>query len=156
MFDKYPDTILICHDDYHAKHIGKTSDDRQFFLTEAFIPRTDNDPGCEFIALYYFDLSGKYIDSIIKNLGPREDLDGEKAEEMFDSLLNSIPNPVFTDIKIAPFKIVHDGIEFGLFPYEDSDDEDEDEDEDDEYLSLQVQPGDFMSFYEPWEGDYDT
>ena len=31
--ESIPERIPIAHDDYHAKHVGRTPDGRQFFLT---------------------------------------------------------------------------------------------------------------------------
>jgi hypothetical protein len=146
---KYPKTILISHDDYHAKHIGKTSDGRQFFLTQAFESKTGNSPIYEYIVLYYFNLEGKLLDCKILDLGRREDLEDSLFRSKYDQLLKSIPEPTFCDINISPFKIEHKKTYFGLFPYDWETGEEEDK-------SLQVQPGDFMSFYPPWNGDYDT
>ena len=45
-----PEKIAIAHDDYHAEHVGRTRDGRQFFVTTPFVPH-----GREFIAVYLFD-----------------------------------------------------------------------------------------------------
>ena len=37
MADKPPTLIAINHDDYHAEHVGRMSDGRQFFLTMPFV-----------------------------------------------------------------------------------------------------------------------
>ena len=33
-----PKTVTIRPDDYHAEYVGRTADDRQFFLTTPFVP----------------------------------------------------------------------------------------------------------------------
>src|SRR5215470_4502018 len=69
-----PETICILHDDYHARHIGRTSDGRQFFLTSAFEPAIGESPGREFVALFLFDNDGTLIADRIDELGTRQEL----------------------------------------------------------------------------------
>src|SRR6478672_12303904 len=66
MSDDAPERILICHDDYHAKHIGRTPDGRQFFLTTPF-----SIGGPDFVALYLFNDDGDLVDARIDRLGSR-------------------------------------------------------------------------------------
>ena len=58
-----PQKIAIDHDDYHAEHIGITDDGLQFFLTTPFEPAAQNKEGCEYIAMFKFDLDGNLVDS---------------------------------------------------------------------------------------------
>jgi hypothetical protein len=46
-------------------------------------------------------------------------------------------------IDVAPFAVGVDGITFGFVP------EEIDEDE----VSIQIQPGNFIAYYEPWDGE---
>ena len=47
-----PALIAIDHDDYHAEHVGRTADGRQFFLTTPFEPGGGPQiPSEEFVAL---------------------------------------------------------------------------------------------------------
>lgn len=146
---KYPKSIPICHDDYHAQYIGRTSDGYQFFLTTPFVPASE-DEGCEFIALYKFDLSGALVSAQIENLGPRKTLDEEKASSKFQSALSSLGDFEYGDISIQPFEVEEFGVKFGLIPIDPEFVEDEEE------MSLEIQPGNYMAFYPPWDGDYDT
>ena len=131
--DGIPDTLPINHDDYHAKHIGRTADGRQFFLTTPFVPAIGGDDGCEFIALFMFDDAGALVDAQIDNLGPRASLDQDTASKLYDERLTSLGDVEFGDIRIAPFKIEQHGVEFGFIPREPEDDDDEYEhDEDDD------------------------
>ena len=143
-----PETFPINHDDYHAKHIGRTADGRQFFLTTPFDAAYGDKPGCEFIALFTFDGKGKLLESQIDNLGPRASLDKDAASQLYDERLASLGDVTFGDIQISPFKTEQYGLEFGLIPREC-------EDEDDE-PAIELQPGNYMAFFDPWEGDYDT
>lgn len=146
--DGIPAAFPINHDDYHAKHIGRTADGRQFLLTTPFVPAIGSETGGEYIALFTFDSSGKLIDATIDELGPRPMLDSEAASTLYEERLASLGNVEFCDIRISPFKIEKDGVEFGLIPREC-------EDEDDE-PAIEMQPGNYMAFFDPWDGDYDT
>ncbi|GEM_PF-384505 len=144
----YPETFPICHDDYHAKHIGWTADGRQFFLTTPFVPARGEDPGCEFIALFLFDRTGKLIEAKIDELGPRAIVHEDEARRLYTARLASLGKIEFRDIEIAPFEVNRFGTTFGLIPREPEDDEDE--------LYIELHPGNYMAFHPPWDGDYDT
>lgn len=143
-----PETFVIRHDDYHASHIGQTADGRQFFLTTPFVPATGNDKGGEYIALFTFDSHGNPLDATVDDLGPRAKLDRHSAANLYEQRLASLGPVTFCDIRIAPFKTERFGIEFGLIPRECEDEEDE--------PAIEMQPGNYMAFFAPWEGDYDT
>lgn len=140
---KIPKVIPINHDDYHAEHIGRTADGRQFFITRPFIPGKR-----EFLALYLFDLKGQLLEAIIHDLGRREEVDEEAARQLYQQLLDSLGKVKFRRIKIAPFQIERFGVTFGLIPDE--------PEEGEEVHYVIMQPGDVMAFYPPWDGDYDT
>ena len=148
LMDAIPETFPINHDDYHAKHIGRTSDGRQFFLTTPFVPAIGGEAGGEFIALFTFDAHGALLDAQIDSLGPRSSIDEEEASRLYEERLASLGDVSFEDIRVAPFKIEKYGVEFGLIPREP-------EDEDDE-PAIEMQPGNYMAFFDPWDGDYDT
>jgi len=56
-----PKLIAINHDDYHAEHIDRTSDGRQFFLASLFEPAIGESDGWEYVALFLFDLAGDIV-----------------------------------------------------------------------------------------------
>lgn len=143
-----PETFPINHDDYHANHIGWTADGRQFFLTAPFVAATDEEAGSEYLALFTFDANGTLLDSIIDNLGARSTLDMAACSKLYQQRLASLGDVKFCDIRIAPFKVERFGIEFGLIPYESEYEEEE--------LTIEMQPGNYMAFYAPWDGNYDT
>lgn len=146
---KLPKLIAIDHDDYHAEFVGKTADGRQFFLTEPFDPATSTKQGNEFVALYLFDKRGHLIEAYIDEFGPRSNMDRNAREMLCQKRLTDLGEIEFGRIEVAPFSIKKFGITFGLIP-------NEPEDEDDE-LSISLEPGDYMAFYEPWDsGDYLT
>lgn len=143
------EAIIIKHDDYHAKYIGETGEN-QFFLTTPFVPARPDKEGCEFIALYLFDAFGKFIEAKVEKLGSRQDLDRDIAKAKYDELLDSIKDPYFCDINIEPFSVEKFGVEFGLIPWDAEDVEEGEE------APLEVQPGNYMAFFPPWDGYYDT
>lgn len=149
MNDRAPELIAIDHDEHHAAHVGTTADGRQFFLTTPFEPAVGGNPGSEFIALYVFDRAGKLVEAKIENLGPRATLSQEKLEALRAQWLRGLGGIELGRIEVRPFAIEKFGSVFGLVPLEP-------EDPDDPWV-VEAQPGNFMSFYEPWDsGEYDT
>ena len=146
MNEEPPKIIAICHDDYHAKTVGTTPDGRQFFLTYPFVPL-----GHDFVALYLFDEEGQLLEAKIEDLGPRDSIDQERFEDMLKLRLRELGEVTFGDISVAPFSVERFGIEFGLIAEGPEDPEDEEA-----HWWVTVQPGDYMAFYPPWDGDYDT
>ena len=146
--DGIPETFPINHDGDHAKHIGRTADGRQFFLTTPFMPALGKQAGGEYIALFTFDTNGRMLDATIDDLGPRATINRDAATKLYEQRLESLGDFEFCNIRIAPFRTERFGIEFGLIPREC-------EDEDDE-PAIEMQPGNYMAFFDPWDGDYDT
>jgi len=144
-----PAIVTINHDDYHAKHVGRTADGRQFFLTTPFVPADGAEPGREFVALFLFDGSGRLVEAKIDDLGPRTELDEEAAQRAYDARLAELGVVTFGRIEVAPFSVGRFGTEFGLIPHEPEHEGD--------VWAVEMQPGNYMAFYEPWDGgDYDT
>lgn len=158
MFENAPELLWITHDDYHAKHIGSTPDNRQFFLTTPFVPAIGEDPGREFIAVYFFDAKGKFLEAKIDDLGVRqqregappgnEQVDPDAARALIETRLAELGEVKFGDIKVAPFRLERFGVEFGLILRA--------PEEEDDHWWVELQPGNYMAFYPPWDGDYDT
>ncbi len=150
-----PTVFLIAHDDYHASHVGRTADGRQFFITTPFAP------GAEFVARYLFDDAGQLTDAEVVPLGPRPGngvLPGNTAaftaqEETMQRLLDEVGPVSYGEITIAPFAVKAHGRAFGMV-LNGPDPEDPHEEW---YWSVNLEPGDFMGFYAPWDsGEYDT
>jgi len=144
-----PKLIAIEHDDYHASHIGSLPDGRQFFLTTPFVPAMGGDAGREFVALYLFDKRGRFLEARIDDMGPRAALDEQRARSTFEQRLAELGPVEYGRIEVQPFEVERFGTTFGLVPRPP-------EEEDDEW-AVEVQPGNYMAFFEPWDsGDYDT
>jgi hypothetical protein len=146
-----PQLVAINHDDYVAKHLGRTADGRQFFLTTPFVPASAvgaND-GNEFVALYLFDEAGKLLDAIIDEFGPRATADAKAQNRTYEQRLRELGDVTFERIEVAPFAVVRFGTTFGLIPLEPENEEDG--------WWVEVEPGNYMAFSEPWDsGHYDT
>ena len=149
MVSKPPSLIAIDHDDYHAEHIGRTSDGRQFFLTLPFEPAISGSAGCEFVALYIFDEKGLLIEAKIDSMGPRAAMDNEARQHLYMQRLKELGKISLERIEIAPYSVERFGTSFGLVLRE--------PDEVDDPWAVEAQPGNYMAFFEPWDsGEYDT
>jgi|GEM_PF-564295 len=144
-----PELVAIEHDDYHAKHIGHTTDGRQFFLTTPFVPAVGGNAGREFIALYLFNAEGHFLDAHIDDLGPRASLDRGAAESLHSQRLAELGDVSYARIEVQPFQIERFGTTFGLVLRVPEDKED--------VWAVEAQPGNYMAFFEPFDsGEYDT
>ncbi|MEL7474861.1 MAG: hypothetical protein AAGJ55_01335 [Cyanobacteria bacterium J06555_12] len=149
MNDGRPKLIAIDRDDYHAEHVGRLSDGRQFFLTTPFEPKGDDTEGAEFVALFLFDCDGKFIEAVIDNFGPRSTMDSEAARACYQRRLEELGQVEYRRIEVVPFSVQKFGIEFGLIPRE--------PEGEDGVWAVELLPGNYMAFFEPWDsGEYDT
>lgn len=148
MVKQAPKLIRINPDDYHLKYVGRTVDKRQFFLTRPFVPTRNGDPGREFLALYIFDADGVLLAAKIDDLGTRERPDDNFERSLVEKRLAELGEVSFRFIKVAPFRVEKFGVEFGLIAQTPEDDEEE--------WTVVAEPGNYLSFYPPWNGDYDT
>jgi hypothetical protein len=132
-----------------AEYVGRTADGKQFFVTTPFIPALGQEEGCEFLAVYLFDLQGNILEARIDNLGPRTKLDRERARDLLRQRLAELGKIIFERISICPFQITRYETVFGLVPRP--------PEGDDDGWWVEVQPGNYMAFHEPWDsGEYDT
>lgn len=148
-----PKLLRINHDDYHAKYVGKTKAGEQFFLTFPFAPTLNGQIGGNYIALYRFDEFGALTQSQIY-YEHAEGLTTQTAVDKFvDRLLEGLGPHRFCNIRVSPFSLEKFGRTFGLVfdPGEESDNEDDDFD-----VCVTVEPGNYMAFNPPWDGEYDT
>jgi hypothetical protein len=142
-------TIAIEPDDYHAEHVGHTHNGNQFFLTTPFEPSGPNGEGCEYVALYIFDSAGKLLSDTIESFGPRAKMDEDGRRSACNRLLDSIGDFEYCRIEIEPFSVDRFSTQFGLIVREPEDADD--------VVAVEVQPGNYMAFFEPWDsGEYDT
>lgn len=144
-----PELVTINHDDYHARHVGRTQDGRQFFLTTPFEPEHGDEKGSEYVALFVFDEKGNLLDANIDDFGPRATLDDEARRIVYEKRLAELGDIELGRIEVKPFAVERFGRCFGLIPRE--------PDDDDDPWAVEMMPGNYMAFFEPWDsGDYDT
>lgn len=147
-----PRFVRINHDDYHARYVGRSADGDQFFLTFPFVPRLASEPGASFVALYRFDEFGQLKSAEIHNENAEGLTTDSAVQELVQQLLSTLGKYKLADIKVAPFSIDYTGRKFGLI----FDPGEEDDDEEEPYTCVTVEPGNYMAFSSPWDGDYDT
>jgi hypothetical protein len=143
--------IPIAHDDHHASRIGRLEDVRQFFVTTPFVPALGSDAGREFVAVYLFDADGALLEARIDDLGPRAEVDEDAAHELLEKRTAELGELSYEDIEVQPFSVQRFGTTFGLIARPPDEDDD-----DDSHWSVEMHPGNYMAFFEPWDGDYDT
>ncbi|HDS1511007.1 hypothetical protein I5U67_01865 [Stenotrophomonas maltophilia] len=143
-----PDLIAIEHDDYHAEHVGQTADGKQFFLTTPFAP-SSSEGGGEYIALYLFDNAGTLLEARIDELGQRATMDRAERRRLYEARLLELGEVTYQRINVAPFVLERFGTTFGLVVRQPV--------EKDDIWAVEMQPGNYMAFFEPWDsGIYDT
>jgi len=144
-----PVLITIDHDDHYASRVGRIKDGLQVFVTTPFVPASGDEIGREFIAVYIFDAEGKLVEARIDDLGPRSELDRERALRLLEDRMSELGAIDFGRIVVQPFAIGRFGTTFGLVPRA--------PEEKGDGGWIEVQPGNYMAFHEPWDGgQYDT
>ncbi len=89
------------------------------------------------------------LEAQIDSFGPRASMYEEARRARFEMQLKSLGEVSFERIEVAPFAVDRFGTTFGLVLRAP-------EEEDDPY-AVEVQPGNYMAFFEPWDsGNYDT
>jgi hypothetical protein len=128
------------------KYVGRTFDERLFFLTSPWIPENLNEPRREFVALYIFDFEGNLIDAEIDERENPESF--EEEEQLMRRRLKQLSKKTYRCIRVVPFGIYKYGIEFGLIPFQSEVNGD---------WWVNMQPSNYMAFCAPWDnGEYFT
>ncbi|WP_207229817.1 hypothetical protein [Krasilnikovia cinnamomea] len=145
-----PERIAINRDSFAARHIGRTADGRQFFLTTPFDPGTyGTDTSREFVALYLFAQDGKFLEAKIDDVGSRERLDSAEVKRVYQARLAELGKVKFGRIEVEPFAVERFGLAFGLIA--------EAPTSEDDMWWVTAEPGNYMAFSAPWDcGVYDT
>lgn len=149
-----PDRVAINPDEGRAEHVGRLADGRQFFLTTPMLCPLDGvEVVRQFLALYLFEASGKFLEARIDDFGPRETMDEKAWRVLYMKRLRELGRVKFTRIVVEPFAVERFGATFGLIAR----DLGEDGDEGLEGWTVEVMPGNYMAFFAPWDsGEYDT
>ena len=135
-----PARFTIEPDEYHAQLAGTAGDGRRFFITTPFEP--DN----EFVALFFWKADGSFDEIDVDSFGPRELVAENDHQDALERRISRLGDFRIEPISVAPFAVESHGTTFGFVPQEYEG-----------YVSVNLQPGDYMAFHEPWDsGDYDT
>ena len=164
-----PESLVIPYTDYPSKYVGVAETGDLFFITRPF-HNTSNESR-EFVACYLFHPNGSLKEALITELGTRAELLGKQADILpgnvaadnstsdaaIEAYLSQLGKVKYQDIRVKPWAVSRFGITFGLVPSipEFEDDEEDYDDEDDEFYMI-LEPGNYMAFMPPWDGDFDT
>ncbi len=144
-----PTLIAIDRDDYYASRVGQTVEGRQFFVAQPFVPALGNEPGREFLTVYLFDKDGELLEARIDDLGTRAALNRDQARRLLEERMAELGPVKYGRTQVQPFAIERLGTTFGLIPRPP-------EEEGDSWW-VDLQPGNYMAFHEPWDsGEFDT
>ncbi len=151
--DHAPERFTIVPDDYHVPYAGTAEDGRKFFLSEElFSPGTADHPGSAYVGLFLWNPDGSFdevrVDKVPRPGGlPPGQAGPAGAEDLVDARLAELGDYVLEPIEVEPFTEKVDGVTFGwkVGQYEDG------------TYYINIEPGDFIAYYEPWDGlEYDT
>ena len=70
-------------------------------------------------------------------------MDKESAQVLLGQRMSELVGAKFCDIEVSHFSLQFDETEFGFIPQ-------------DETGGIELQPGNYMAFFPPWDGYYDT
>ncbi|MFI7060213.1 hypothetical protein ACIBL3_04455 [Kribbella sp. NPDC050124] len=144
--DEAPARFTIVPDDYHVPYAGTAEDGRKFFLSDELF-----DQGSGYVGLYLWKADGTFdevrVDKVARAEGlPPGQAASAGADEVVAARLAELGKYVLEPIEVEPFTKVVDGVTFGWVV-----------DQFEGEYSINIEPGDFIAYYEPWDGlGYDT
>jgi hypothetical protein len=139
-------------DDYHAPYAGTAEDGRKFFLSDELfdVGSTDN-PGRGYVGLFFWNADGSFselrVDPASRAEGiPPGQAASAGAADVVQRRLAELGDYRLEPITVEPFTRKVDGVPFGWRV-----------NEFDGTFSINIEPGDFIAYYDPWDGlEYDT
>ncbi|MBB2923046.1 hypothetical protein [Cellulomonas cellasea] len=144
-----PERFTIVPDDYHVPYAGTAEDGRRFFLSvELFSPEPG---GPSYVGLFLWHADGTFdevrVDAVTRPDGvPPSQAVPAGADDLVQARLAELGDYVLEPVDVEPFLEEVDGIEFG-WRFQ----------EYDGTAMLNIEPGDFIAYYAPWDGlEYDT
>lgn len=142
-----PERFTIVPDDYHVPYAGTAEDGRKFFLSEELFSR-----GSAYVGLFLWNADGTFdevrVDKVSRPGGlPPGQAGPAGAKALVEARLAELGDYRLEPIEVEPFTEKIDGVTFGW--------------EVDQYeggsCSINIEPGNFIAYYEPWNGlEYDT
>lgn len=144
-----PRRFTIVPDDYHVPYAGTAEDGRRFFLSDELF--TFGTPGQSYVGLYLWNADGSFaevrVDAVARHDGlPPGQAASAGADELVKARLAELGDYQLEPITVEPFLETVDGVAFGwaVTEFEGQ-------------YSINIEPGDFIAYYEPWDGlGYDT
>ncbi len=144
--NRAPERFTIVPDAYHVPYAGSTEDGRRFFLSDELF-----DLGSGYVGLFLWKADGTFdevrVDQVRRSEGvPPGQAASAGADELVASRLAELGKYVLEPIEVDPFAVEVDGVTFGWVV-----------NQFDGIYSINIEPGDFVAYYEPWDGlGYDT
>lgn len=146
MVKQAPVRFRIVPDDYHVPYAGTAGDGRRFFLSDELF-----DMGSAYVAVFLWKADGTFdqvrVDEVARPAGlPPGQASSAGADEIVAARLAELGKYVLEPIEVEPFTRKVDGVTFGWAVTKFEGD-----------YSINIEPGDFIAYYEPWDGlEYDT
>jgi len=145
--DEAPNRFTIRPDDYHVPYAGTAEDGRRFFLSEELF---SDDTG--WVGLFLWKADGTFDEVQVTASGRATGLPPGQAGHaasggLIQARLAELGEYVLEPITVEPFTQEVDGTEFGwkVDRYDDG------------IYYINIEPGDFICYYAPWDGyEYDT
>ena len=150
--DQTPERFTIVPDDYHVPYAGTAEDGRKFFLSdELFGAGSAGDSGSAYVGLFLWNADGTFDEVRVDKVSRPEELPPGQAgpagaDEFVAARLAELGDYVLGPIEVEPFTRNVGGVAFGWTVGHF-----------DGTYSINIEPGDFIAYYEPWDGlEYDT
>ena len=149
--------ITIIPDDYHIDCVGVLPNGNQVMVIRELCFDRTTEQTTDFVATYQWDEEGYFIDAQIEKIGTRgqgaHDATGTLpmmalrtgSTETHQQAIDRLVGRKLTTIRVRPFRLENDGIEFGFIINDYGG-----------YTGVDVMPGNTLSFTEPFDGSYDT
>jgi hypothetical protein len=152
---RLPELIPINLDGSYMRWIGKTADDSQFLISNAFIQEAGSSTTGRryFTTFYLFDADGTLKRSQIDEVGEGHDKTTalaalERVKTIREQHIAGLGRIKYGNISVRPFQVQHQGTGFGLIASEQPNKAGR------PGWQVALQPGPIVTFRAPWTGDY--
>lgn len=147
--DQAPERFTIVPDDYHVPYAGTSGDGRKFFLSEKLFSAAR---GSAYVGLFLWNADGSFDELLVDEVSRPDGLPAGQAapagaKAAVNARLAELGDYILEPIEVEPFTEKMDGVTFGwkVSQYDDG------------TYYINISPGDFIAYYEPWDGlEYDT
>ena len=146
--DPRPERFRIVPDDYHVPYAGTAEDGRKFFLSQELFDLR----GAAYVGLFLWRADGTFdrveVDKVARPTGvPPGQAAPAGADGLVKARLGELGDYQRGPIEVEPFLEKVHGVDFGwhVGRYDDGE------------WYVNIEPGDFICYYAPWDGiGYDT